>query len=171
MADWYALLDAGVRMTATGNSDSHRITYHEAGVPRNFVQVGDDAPSKLDPAHFVEAVRAGRVVVSSGPFVRLEVGGHGIGEECAPGDQEVHVRVDAPAWVDVSRVDVVVRGQTVKTWMGPFHPGPSRLDARFHAQLKEGDWVIAVARGDRPMDYLQRAGAKPLGFTNPVWIK
>jgi hypothetical protein len=171
MADWYALLDAGVRMTATGNSDSHRITYHEAGVPRNFVQVGDDAPSKLDPAHFVEAVRAGRVIVSSGPFVRLEVGGHGIGEECAAGDQEVHVTVDAPAWVDVSRVDLVVRGQTVQTWTGPFHPAPRRLDARFHTQLKEGDWVIAVARGDRPMDYLQRPGAKPLGFTNPVWIK
>jgi hypothetical protein len=171
MSDWYALLDAGVRMTATGNSDSHRVTYHEAGVPRNFVQVSDDAPSRLDPVRFIEAIRAGRVVVSSGPFLRLEVGGRGIGEEAPAGDEEVHVVVDAPPWVEVSRVDVVVRGKTVQSWAAPFHAAPRRLDATFRASFKPGDWIIAVARGQKPMDYLPRAGARPLGFTNPVWIK
>jgi hypothetical protein len=171
MSDWYALLDAGVRLTATGNSDSHRITYHEAGVPRNFVQVGDDSPSRFDPARFVEAVRAGRVVVSSGPFLRLEVGGRGIGDEAPAGDEEVHVVVDAPPWIDVSRVEVVVRGKALQSWAVPSNAAPRRLDARFHASFKAGDWIIAVARGERPMDYLPRTGARPLGFTNPVWIK
>ena len=62
MRDWYALLDAGVRMTATGNSDSHKVTYHECGVPRNLVRLGDnlgdDDPSHFDEARFVDAVRA-----------------------------------------------------------------------------------------------------------------
>jgi hypothetical protein len=174
LSDWYALLNAGVRMTATGNSDSHRITYHEAGVPRNFVQmgqVGDDSPSRFDEARFVEAVRAGRVIVSSGPFVRLEVAGRGVGEEAPSGEDEVHVAVDAPDWVDISKVDVVVRGQTVQSYRGPFHGSPHRLDTRFVAAMKPGDWVVAVVRGDRPMDYLARPGAKPFAFTNPVWIK
>jgi hypothetical protein len=171
LGDWYALLDAGIRITATGNSDSHRITYHEAGVPRNFVRVNDDAPPRLDEKEFVQAVRAGKVVVSSGPFVRLEVAGRGLGEEAPAGDDEVHVTVDAPDWVDVSRVEVVVHGKTIRTFGGPFHAGVRRLDAKFAVKLVAGDWVIAVARGDRPMTYLPRAGAKPLAFTNPVWVR
>jgi hypothetical protein len=174
MKDWYALLDAGVRITATGNSDSHKITYQECGVPRNLVLVGDDDPAHFDAAHeaaFVDAVRAGHVVVSSGPFVRLDVGGHGVGDTAPAGEEEVHVTVDAPPWVDVSRVELVKRGETLKAWTGPFATGTRRLDARFTTTLARGDWVVAVARGDGEMRFLARPGAKPFGFTNPVWIE
>lgn len=175
MHDWYALLDAGVRMTATGNSDSHKATYHECGVPRNLVLVGDDDPARWDPAHeksFVDAVRAGHVVVSSGPVVRIEVAGKGPGDTVAAGSDEVHVTVDAPPWVDVSRVELVKRGgETVKTWTGPFTNGARRFDARVTVPLAKGDWVLAVARGDKPMTFLPRKDARPFAFTNPVWIE
>jgi hypothetical protein len=171
MRDWYALLNAGVRITATGNSDSHKLTYHECGVPRNLVRVGEDDPAQFDAARFVDAVRGGRVIVSSGPVARLEVGGRGIGESAPPGDQEIHIIVDAPPWVDVSLVEIVRRGVPLHVWTGPFARGVRRLDARLTATLNKGDWVIAVARGDRPMAFLARPGAKPLSFTNPVWIE
>jgi hypothetical protein len=172
MRDWYALLDAGIRMTATGNSDSHKLTYHECGVPRNLVQVADDDPAGFDERAFVDAVRAGRVVVSSGPLVRLDVAGHPVGDSASAGDDEVHVTVDAPPWVDVSRVEVVKRGgETLRTWTGPFSGGVRRLDARFTTALASRDWVLAIARGERPMAFLPRAGAKPFAFTNPVWIR
>jgi hypothetical protein len=171
MRDWYALLEAGVRTTATGNSDSHKMTYHECGVPRNLVLVGDDDPAHFDEAKFVDAVRAGHVVVSSGPFVQLDVAGHGVGDTAPAGEQEVHVTVDAPPWVDVSRVQIVRRGETLREWKGPFAAGVRRLDARFRARFVEGDWVLAIARGERPMTFLPRDGAKPFGFTNPVWIR
>jgi hypothetical protein len=162
MHDWYALLDAGVHITATGNSDSHKVTYHECGVPRNLVLVGDDDPAHFDASHearFVDAVRAGHVVVSSGPFVRLDVGGHGVGDSAPAGAEEVHVTVDAPPWVDVSRVEIVKRGETLKTWAGPFAGGTRRLDARFTTTLSKGDWLVAIARGDREMKFLARPGA------------
>jgi hypothetical protein len=171
MRDWYALLDAGVRITATGNSDSHKLTYHECGVPRNLVQIDDDDPGRLDEARFVEAVRRGHVVVSSGPVVMLEVAGHGVGESAPAGGQEVHVTVDAPPWVDVSRVELVRRGALLHAWTGPFARGVRRLDARFTATLDKGDWVVAIARGERPLTFLPRAGARPFAFTNPVWIE
>src|SRR5205814_501097 len=101
----------------------------------------------------------------------LEVAGHGIGESAPAGDQEIHVTVDAPPWVDVSRVELVRRGEPVKVWTGPFARGVRRLDARLNVTLNKGDWVIAVARGDRAMAFLARPGAKPLSFTNPVWIE
>jgi hypothetical protein len=55
--------------------------------------------------------------------------------------------------------------------MGPFPAGVRRLDARFRTTLVAGDWVVAVARGERPMTFLPRDGAKPFAFTNPVWIR
>jgi hypothetical protein len=170
LRDWFALLDAGVRITATGNSDSHKLTYHECGVPRNLVRLDEDDPERFDEARFVEAVRRGHVVVSSGPVVRLEVGGHGVGDSAPAGSQEVHVTVDAPPWVDVSRVELVRRGEVLHAWTGPFDHGVRRLDARIAATLGKGDWLVAIARGERPMTFLPRAGAKPLSFTNPVWI-
>jgi hypothetical protein len=170
MRDWYALLDAGIRLTATGNSDSHKVTYHECGTPRNFVLVGDDDPAHFDQAAFVDAIRAGHVVVSSGPIVRLDVGGKGPGDTASAGADEVHVVVDAPPWVDVSRVELVKHGQVVQSWTGPFASGTRRLDARTTLSLAKGDWLVAVARGDRPMTFLPRWGAKPFAFTNPVWI-
>jgi hypothetical protein len=179
MRDWYALLDAGVRITATGNSDSHKLTYHECGVPRNLVLIGDDDPGHFNSspadepleARFVDAVRGGHVVVSSGVLVRFEVGGKGPGETAAPGDDEVHVIVDAPPWVDVSRVELVKRGETIAAWKGPFAAGVRRLDARMVTRLAQGDWLVAVARGDKDMTFLPRGGAKPFGFTNPVWVQ
>jgi hypothetical protein len=171
LRDWFALLNAGVRMTGTGNSDSHKLAYHECGVPRNLVRLDQDDPEQFDEGRFVDAVRRGHVVVSSGPLVRLEVGGHGVGDSAPAGTQEVHVIVDAPPWVDVSHVEVLRRGEPMRSWTGPFARGVRRLDARFATPLGKGDWLVAIARGERPMTFLARAGAKPLAFTNPVWIE
>ncbi len=173
LRDWYALLDAGLHITATGNSDSHKLTYHEPGVPRNFVQVRDDSPEAFDERAFVDAVRRGRVVVSSGPFVRLNAGDAQIGDEIAPADDvPVHVHVEAPPWVDVATVEVVRRGEIVATWnIEPRVGGGGaivRLDATAHIAMRSGDWVIAIARGKKPMTFLHRPGALPFGFTNPI---
>ncbi len=171
MRDWYALLDAGKRVTATGNSDSHKLAYHEAGVPLNYVQIANDDPAKLDERAFVDAVRKGRVVVSSGPFVRVTANRKEIGDTVTAGDLDVAVRVDAPPWVDVDRVELVGRGGAI---LQTFSVKPStkitRIDAHTKLALKHGDWVIAIARGTKPMTFLHRAGAKPFAFTNPIFI-
>lgn len=195
MRDWYALLNAGFRVVATGNSDSHRVAFHEPGTPRNLVQVPSDAPGKLDERAFVDAVRAGKVVVSSGPFVRLTVAGKGIGESVPEGDAEVEIRVDAPPWVDVDRIDLIRRGEVLRSFVvrpsepaapagkGAKRPAPAPQPApptaqqatsiteRAKVNLKKGDWVIAIARGSRPMDHLHRPGAMPFAFTNPVFVR
>lgn len=172
LRDWFALLNAGLRITATGNSDSHKLTYHEAGVPRNFVRVGNDSPAEFDEATFIDAVRRGKVVVSSGPFVRLTSGAAEVGDDVAPGSEvAVHVRVDAPPWVDVSSVDLVRRGEVVKTWAVAVTRTPIRLDADTRLSLRSGDWIIAIARGRQPMNFLHRSGALPFGFTNPIRVR
>jgi hypothetical protein len=171
MRDWYALLDTGHRVTATGNSDSHKLTFHEPGVPRNLVAVPDDDPAHFDERAFVAAVRKGRVVVSSGPFIRFEVGGKGVGETVPAGDLPISIQVDAPPWVDVDRVELVRRGEVVAVWTAPFPKGPHRFEVHTTRPLAAGDWVLAVARGTRPMSYLHRPNARPFAFTNPVWVE
>ena len=46
LRDWFNLLNAGYTLTATGNSDSHKLVSEEAGYPRNFVFLGKDDPSR-----------------------------------------------------------------------------------------------------------------------------
>ncbi|MFT3771250.1 MAG: CehA/McbA family metallohydrolase [Minicystis sp.] len=171
LRDWYALLDAGYRFTATGNSDSHRLSFHEAGVPRNLVAVPDDDPARFDEKAFVAAVRKGRVVVSSGPFVRMEANGKGIGETIPAGTATVSIVVEAPPWVDVDKVELVRRGETQATWTGPFAKGTRRFEIKTEVPLQKGDWIVAIARGSKPMSHLHRPGAKPLAFTNPIWVE
>lgn len=198
MRDWYALLEAGYRVTATGNSDSHRLSFHEAGVPRNLVAVADDDPARFDEKAFIESVRKGRVVVSSGPFIRLTAGGKGVGDTIpAGGAVDIEIVVEAPPWVDVSKVELVRRGEVTDTW-GPFEEpekapeklpkkkgakkpaapkpavppsGPRRVVVKATRPLARGDWIIAIARGSKPMSYLHRSGAKPFAFTNPIWVE
>jgi hypothetical protein len=170
LGDWYALLDAGHRLTATGNSDSHKIAYQEAGMPRNFVALEPDDPARFDAAAFVRAVRAGRVVVSSGPFVELTAGGGGPGDTVPAGALAVGLRVQAPSWMDVAEVELVRRGEVVRRWDVTGRARP-RLQARATVTASSGDWLLAIARGQKPMKHLYRPGALPFAFTNPVWVK
>ncbi len=171
MKDWYALLKAGFRTTATGNSDSHKLTYAEAGVPRNFVRVPDDDPAALDPVAFIEAIRAGRVVVSSGPFVRLFADDKQVGDEVPEGEIEVEVKVDAAPWVDVDRVELWVNGKPAEGWTVPASTNSARFSRKIKKRFARGDFLIAIARGTKPMTFLHRGGAKPFGFTNPIFVR
>ncbi|TKD02234.1 CehA/McbA family metallohydrolase [Polyangium fumosum] len=168
LRDWYVLLDAGFRVVGTGNSDSHKLVYHEAGLPRNMVFVGNDGKAPVSEAAFVDALRKGNVSVSGGPFVRIEVGGKAMGETIAPGEAEVVVRVDAPPWIEVDRIELVKRGKTLRTFPVAGRKGP--IEQRSRETFEKGDWILAIARGNKPMDaYVP--GVPPLSFTNPVFVR
>ncbi len=168
MLDWYALLGSGKHVTATGNSDSHKMTYQEAGVPRNWVRVPDDDPAHFDERAFVDAIRAGKVTVSNGPFITLSSGAAGIGDSIAAGEASLTIHVEAPSWIDVARVELLNKGQLVRVFEGPFEGSGKRFDKTFTEHVERGDFLIAVVRGDQPMRPLLRDKAKPFGFTNPI---
>lgn len=178
MRDWFALLDAGSRHTATGNSDSHKIAYQDAGIPRNWVAMPSDAPTPLDEPAFVAAVRQGRVIVSSGPFVTLHAAQGDrrqatIGDTIDVGDVELVVEVDAPPWMRLTHVELSRRGEAIARWSlkdadEADHP---RFSARHRTRLASGDWVIAVVEGAAPMGGFYRSGARPFAFTNPIFVR
>lgn len=171
MRDWFALLDAGYRITATGNSDSHKLSFHEPGLPRTYVASASDDPSQFDEDAFLGAVDSGRAIVSGGPFLRLDIAGKGPGQKVAAGLADIGVVVDAPPWMDVAVVELVVKGNVVATETAPFEVGPHRAELHAKVPLAAGDWVIAVTRGKKEMAPFYVRGIYPFAFTNPVFVE
>ncbi|HTJ84709.1 MAG TPA: hypothetical protein VL400_23480, partial [Polyangiaceae bacterium] len=168
--DWQAMLSAGLRVTATGNSDSHRFTFHEPGLPRTLVAVADDDPAKLDVGELTDSLRAGKAIVSGGPFVQIDVEGTPMGGTVAPGRRQVHVVADAPPWMDLSTLEVWVGSSVAATAEAPFESASHRAEATLEVTLLPGDHVFAVARGRREMTVLWRPGVFPFAFTNAVHV-
>jgi hypothetical protein len=173
MKDWFALLDAGLRHTATGNSDSHKIAYQDAGMPRNWIAMPDDTPGSFDERAFRQAIHDGRVVVSSGPFVTLQAGGARVGDEIGAGEVELLVTVDAPSWIDLEAVQLLRRGHPIHGWAlkdlaNDVHP---RFEGRWRVDVAHGDWLIAVVEGRGRMPGFYRSGAHPFAFTNPIFVR
>lgn len=168
--DWYALLEAGLRHAATGNSDSHKVAYQEAGMPRNWVAMAADQPAQFDADAFVASIRASRVVVSSGPFVRFTSGDHGIGDTLDAGERDFDIRVEAPPWIDVDTVELVRRGHVIHRY-APTGTGTVRLEKRQRVLATSGDWFIVVVSGAKSLPNTYRKNAKPFAFTNPIWIR
>ncbi len=161
--DWFTMLAQGKHVTATGNSDSHT-EKAEAGLPRTYLEVGETANGSmraLDPDAVPDAVRAGRAVVTNGPFIDVTVNGQGLGRTVvAPdGSISVKIKVQAAPWVDVKRV-VVRRGgrdqkltpDTLETIPVTTREGVVRLDVtKTYTGIPDDSFIVVEAFGEEAM--------------------
>lgn len=110
-ADYLAMLGAGMKVAATGNSDSHRKN-GAVGYPRSFLTVGKDDPSTVTPDDLRAAIRAQRSAVGEGCLMELYADGErrqGV-EQLASPAAELRVRLQAPPHVSPGRVELYVNG-------------------------------------------------------------
>ncbi|PYV11289.1 MAG: hypothetical protein DMG07_19590, partial [Acidobacteria bacterium] len=176
LRDWFNLLNAGYRFTATGNSDSHKLVSEEAGYPRNFVALGKDDPSQVSEEELVRAVKAHRIVVSNGPFLRVDCDGHGVGETFSSGGRPVTftVSLQSAPWVDVSAVTLVENGRVVARKLIPATDRVDKGKHVFSVAPKADAWYVVVAYGNRGLQpVIPNLGERevlPLAFTNPIWV-
>lgn len=117
--DWFTMLNLGLRYTALANSDTHGTTSTESGCPRNFVASMTDDPAFIDDADIAEAVRAGKVIASYGPFIRFYANGDenlGPGSDVtdADGSVELYIEVQSPTWFDVDRIELYENGTLIE---------------------------------------------------------
>ncbi len=122
LSDWMNLLNAGWRLTGTGNSDTHTRWVEGSGYARNLVYVGPDADTveTFDAEEFVTAVREGRNVVSLGIFadivVNPETGSALVGDTVdvsEAGSATVRVRVQTGTWMRAEAVTIYFNGEAV----------------------------------------------------------
>ncbi len=173
LKEYFALLNAGRRLTATGNSDSHRLVINWAGYPRTYVRVADDNLGKVSALDVARAVAEGHVVVANGIFLAIAVNG-----TAGPGDtvtgRRVTIQMDAraPSWVDLASIELWINGNQESTSPRALKPTPGgRLLWEMEVDLKRDSWVVAIARGKEPMSraFLGRR-VLPFSFTNPVFV-
>lgn len=153
--DWFHTLNLGYRFTALGNSDTHSKTTTEAGCPRNYVVAETDDPGFLDEQAIAQAVKEGRVVATSGPFVRFYANSddNGPGSELSTTDTvTLHIEVQTPDWFDVRRVELYENGTLIREWTD--EAGEVLLDAGYNLVAEhdvapdQDSWYAVVALGD-----------------------
>lgn len=176
VVDMAGLARRGMRVTAVGNSDSHRLVHEEAGYPRTWIYVGE-GPRETLATRALAGLRAGRTSVSAGPFVELTVEGQPMGSTVRPtltmpARVRVHVRVSAPAWVPVEHVELWVDDAVA---LRVAVTAPATDGVRYegdHTLTLAGDaMVLAWADATEPLRHvLPLARAVPIGFSGPVWV-
>ncbi|MEZ4406893.1 MAG: CehA/McbA family metallohydrolase [Polyangiales bacterium] len=177
LTDLIGLGRRGQRVTATGNSDSHRLLYEEAGWPVTWVHTPTEPRATL-AARVVEALRSGAATVGSGPFVEITV------NDVSPGAVltaprrthgvilRAHVRVTAPAWVPVERVEVWRDDEVVHVVRVTGEPRDGvRWEGDLAVPVYHDAAIGAWAEATTPLpDVLPLRDARAVGFTNPVWV-
>lgn len=174
--DWFCLLNHGHRVAATGNSDTHHLTYNLGGYPRNFVRVPDDRPASVTLPQVTRELKAQHAFFTTGPFVRVQVAGAGMGDlaHAVGGRAEALVEVEAAPWISVSRVIVYLNGRELQRWAVADTPTPLRMRKRIPLVVPGDSYFVVRVDGDRSLTPVigDRAhfDVRPVALTNPVYI-
>ena len=193
--DFYTFVDHGHLLAPLGNSDTHDLNWVLDGTTRNYVYVDDPRAQPFDQPGFIAAIRARRVVATSGPWLDVEVAAaEGTTPTVGPG-QILQARGTArgTAWVDITLAQArFVHTDRIRITAGtPAGPALVRtLDVpsgvrTFHwagaVELGAADtWIGITADGDTPLpleqtgsyqqDKWHRPGVTPFAIASPILI-
>jgi hypothetical protein len=181
---WLQMLNQGRRMWCVAVSDAHRIFGNGVGSWRTYVSSSTDDPARIDYKEIIANSKAGRMVISNGPFLEvstsdgLPVGSTVIRE----GSITLKVRVQAPRWMEVDRVQILVNGQQPKSLQftrgshpAMFRDAVVRFEQNIGIPLQQDAHLIVVATSDSAN--LEKgwgrdgyANMRPLAYTNPIFV-
>ncbi len=164
---WYATLNNGLRVTATGGEDSisnlHRSKL--VGSVRTYVHTGEKG---LTMEAWFEGLRSGNAFVSTGPLVEMKVNGRIPGEEVAltsSGTVELQARVRSIT--PLEKAFIVFNGEVIEEI--PFTGERRDLDMSRSYPVSRSGWFHLRVEG-RNEERFPLDAHFALGFTNPVWV-
>ena len=177
LGDWVSFLDSGKHVAATGNSDTHHLTFNLGGYPRNYVHIADGPLDKLDPAAVAAAVKAGHSYLTTGPIVDATIEGASLGDQVTVkgGHVSLALRVRAAPWISTQQITVIgPGGKDLAKRPCPTTANVVRFDDRIPLELPRDGYVIVRVDGDQPMapNVGDTSGfaVYPLAITNPIWV-
>jgi hypothetical protein len=174
--DWLGLLNHGHIVTATGNSDTHHLTYNMGGYPRNYVRVADDRPDHVTPGDVAAAVKAHHAFFTTGPFIRFHAGKGDMGDLVpAPGGKAIlDIQVDAAPWISINRVILYVSGKESARWPIAESDKVERFHIRHAIDLPTDGYAVIRVDGDKIMAPVvgdsRNFGVYPLALSNPIFF-
>lgn len=189
--DFYTLFHHGKRVAPLGNSDTHNLNWVHDGTTRTYVFVDDLDLRRFDELAFVEAIRARRVVATSGPWLDVEVGATkdakvtaGPGQTLvARGPVWLDVTVAQTRWMKVERIRVTIGTPTGPALAMQIDVPPNVRTHRWAGPIDTGagpSWIGVTADGDTPLpaeltgayqqERFKRPGVTPFAIASPIEI-
>ncbi len=112
---------SGYRFGPIGGSQSTAMQTEEVGYPRTYVAVANDNPGRVSKQEIYDSLRAGRVVVTNGPFIDFKVQGQGPGSlvKSVDGVVEIEMKVYAANWVNTYTYEVDQNGMFLRSSINP----------------------------------------------------
>jgi hypothetical protein len=181
---WLQMLNQGRRVWCVAVSDAHRIFGNGVGAWRTYVPSGTDEPAQIDPTEMIRNSKAGRMVLTNGPFLTVTTGdGLPIGSTLvSEGYVDLKIQVKSANWVDIDRVQVLVNGRqpaeynfTRQKHPAMFKQQTLRFAETVRVKLEQDAHLIVVAVGENA-DLKNGWGRNPYGnmhpiaYTNPIFV-
>jgi hypothetical protein len=178
--DYFTFVDHGHLLIPVGNSDTHDLNWVLDGTARSYVFVDDPRTKPFDEAGFIAALRARRVVATTGPWLDVEVAAQKGAPTVGPGQ---YVRASGTVYVDITLSQAsFVKAERMVVWVGGkpsqlFGTGPIQQEIDVGT---EDTWLAVTADGDTPMpkeitgtyqqDRWKRPGVTPYAIAAPILI-
>ncbi|HZU38095.1 MAG TPA: CehA/McbA family metallohydrolase [Gemmataceae bacterium] len=152
ISKWYQLLTAGLHVPLVGSSgkDSNAVAL---GAVRTYAHLRPN--ETFSYGAWIEAVRAGRTFITSGPLLQLTVNGQEPGATIERGDEPLRLWARARCWDPVERLEILVNGLGVAQASSAETPATATVEAevpssqarwlacRCWGRTAEGDWTFA----------------------------
>ena len=161
---WHRVLNLGVPLAASAGTDV-MLDYHRTmAVGTTRIYVHTPGPFRLGP--YLEALRAGRSFVTTGPLLDFRLEGERPGGAVARGDGEASWTLTLASTGPVEQVDLLVNGAVVETVRGLEGAGVRELGGTL--ALPPGGWVAVRAHGGE--EAWPGMNGSVFAQTSPVWI-
>ena len=180
--EWIDLLRKGYRLPGVVGSNAFDNS-QPSGRQFVYVQSPTDDAARIEPMDVVHAVRAGRIVMTTGPFMAVQLAttfkgarmlaGPGAEALSADGRCSVQVSVQCPGWVDLEHVQVLVNGEHDPALrFAADSPAGARFERTVPLALAADAFVIVVATGASRADAASPSGGPRthVAVANPIWV-
>lgn len=165
LADWLSLLNQGIRISGTANSDSHNKS-QQVALPRNMVALAADSIEAFDEAEFVRSIKQGKLYGTTGPLLTLALNEAQIGDTFKGSKGTLTAKVQTATWVSAQGYRVLINGITAEE-------GELTEQGEFSLPLSfaKDSHVIVEIEGEPGADYLTLyPGQLPYAFSNPIYV-
>ncbi len=181
-ADWFNILNKSYKKLAFGASNWPGATPYFTGNPRTYVyyEQGDNGFNEDD---FLAQFASGHSFVSTGPFLDVKVNSSIPGDTVSVSSDnvDVTVKIQAPDWIPVDEVRIIVNGEIVYRESVPQTDNVNRYSKTVNVALPSTDSYIVVecgatleniAAGILPQGTFAKVypNVQPLAFTNPIFV-
>jgi hypothetical protein len=188
--DFYTFIDHGRMIAPLGNSDTHDLNTVLDGTTRSYVFVDDPRTRPFDEAGFLAAIRARRVVATSGPWLDVEVSAEQGPPTAGPGQLltapgglvRVDVTVSQARFVHTERIRITAGGPSGPRLVQTIDVPPGVPSHRWAGAIDVGTadtWIGVTADGDTPLPEAltgnyqqskQRPGVTPFAIASPILV-